>query len=141
MDQLDHPPEELDLQRGIIHEDSNGMITFKNCSLTICNEIDVMQNEAEYEAPPLQEKEQGPTYKEHGDYDSSDEFTNELHDDEEIDRFEMQVVIDHYYDEGKLQVLVLWATGEETWEPAHIIQQDDPLSIVEYARGNNLLST
>ena len=46
----------------------------------------------------------------------------------------------YYVCNGQLQVQVLWATGKETWEPVHVIWQDNPSSIAKYAKENNLLT-
>ena len=38
-------------------------------------------------------------------------------------------------------VLVEWETGEETYEPLHVIAADDPVTCAIYAKRNNLLNT
>ena len=41
---------------------------------------------------------------------------------------------------GKLDVLIKWKDEEEpTWEPMEIIKEDDPVTLAEYARENDLL--
>jgi hypothetical protein len=37
------------------------------------------------------------------------------------------------------EVLIHWDTGEETWEPLHVIAKDDPITCAKYAKENSLL--
>ncbi len=39
------------------------------------------------------------------------------------------------------QVQVLWDNDDKTWEPAHVVRKDDPLSMVKYAHDNKLVNT
>ena len=48
---------------------------------------------------------------------------------------------DKHYNGSKYNVLVLWETGEQTWEPLSIIGADDPVTCAMYARDHNLLQT
>jgi hypothetical protein len=41
--------------------------------------------------------------------------------------------------ENKLEVQIKWENGERTWEPMDKIKDDDPVTLVEYARAKNLL--
>ena len=41
-----------------------------------------------------------------------------------------------------MEVLVKWKdNSEQTWEPMHVIKQDDPITLAEYAIQNNLCDT
>ena len=40
---------------------------------------------------------------------------------------------------GKIDVLIRWDTGEESWEPMEWIKKDDPVTLAKYARDKGLL--
>ena len=63
-----------------------------------------------------------------------------INDDDDVELFDMIGITNHQVKNGQLQVQVQWAMGDETWEPAHIICQDNPASIAKYAKKNDLLS-
>ena len=75
-------------------------------------------------------------------------FETELNEDGE-QLFHFQEILGHEgplnkehpnYKGSTWNVLVLWNTGEKTFEPLHIIANDDPVSCAIYAKNNNLLS-
>ena len=47
-------------------------------------------------------------------------------------------IIDHRKKKGKIEVLIEWTTGEETWEPLSMIKRTDPLTAAKYAHENEL---
>ena len=51
---------------------------------------------------------------------------------------EVDEVISHRRNRGRVEVLVKWKAGDETWEPLATIREDDPLSVAEYAKRKKL---
>jgi hypothetical protein len=47
---------------------------------------------------------------------------------------------DPEYNGSTFNVLVLWETGEQTWEPLHVIGNDDPATCAKYARDKGLMN-
>ena len=47
-------------------------------------------------------------------------------------------IIGHRYNKGRVELLVKWDTGEETWEPCKTMRKTDPLEVANYAHKNNL---
>jgi hypothetical protein len=56
--------------------------------------------------------------------------------------FQFQDLLDHKgpltpndpdYNGLAFNVLILWETGEQTWEPLHVIGNDDPATCAKYA--------
>ena len=130
-------PDEMSLQGRILKEgEESGTLLWKNPSSTALPEISMDADEG---TPPLDT-----------DYEEDDPSTDDtqfdsvyydlINDDDEVKLFDMVAVTDHHTSIGQFQVQVLWATEEETWEPAHVIQQDSPSSIAKDAKKNNLLT-
>ena len=51
-----------------------------------------------------------------------------------------ETILDHRRKKGKIEVLIKWTTGEETWEPLSMIKRTDPLHAAKYAHENELTS-
>jgi hypothetical protein len=94
-------------------------------------------NDTQYRVSFANDKKQGIM-----DYD---EIIRQLtHIDNEGDkRWEIEEILDHKWDpkkKGRLLILIEWKALEEpSWEPMHIIKEDDPITLAEYARDHNRL--
>ena len=56
----------------------------------------------------------------------------------------LQKILDHRWSKekerkGRQDVLVLWDTGEKSWEPLEIIKKDDPVTVANYREERGLL--
>ena len=49
-------------------------------------------------------------------------------------------ILDHWKKQRHTELQVEWYGGEKTQEPLSILQQDDPVSVAEYAQKQDLLS-
>ncbi len=70
--------------------------------------------------------------------------------DGELDTWTFKDVVDHEgplpssspkYKGSSYNVLVLWEDGSKTWEPLNMLAKDDPVTIANYAKQNDLLET
>ena len=63
-------------------------------------------------------------------------------DSEENDLWFFDAIVDHRLgSDGKINVLVKWSNGEETWEPLAGMAKDNPITCALYAKDNGLLET
>ena len=59
----------------------------------------------------------------------------QLDDDDENQAWSFESILDHRKKKGgKYEILVLWSTGEETWEDLAWIADQDPITIGMYGR-------
>ena len=66
---------------------------------------------------------------------------NELQQDQEEQTWTFEKILDHrMVKKDKYEVLILWTTGEETWEPLEWIAPQDPVSFAQYGDKQNLLN-
>ncbi len=67
-------------------------------------------------------------------------------DEEAVDRWEFDHIIRHRWAKdksrkGRMDLLIKWTGYEEpTWEPMEVIKIDDPVTVANYAKENNLLN-
>ena len=77
--------------------------------------------------------------------DLVDEYlTNDGNGEEELDGHQAWVfddILDHRKKRGKIELEVAWGDGTQSWEPLSVIAKDDPITVCDYARANNLLET
>ena len=48
-------------------------------------------------------------------------------------------ILDHRKKKGQIELLILWSTKEETWEPLKNMAADDPMTVVAYAKDKGFL--
>jgi len=64
----------------------------------------------------------------------------QLDESEEEQAWAFEAILDHRKNKkGKYEILVLWTTGEQTWEALAWIGEQDPITVALYGKENNLL--
>ena len=64
----------------------------------------------------------------------------QLENDNDAQAWSFETILDHRKQNGKWEILVLWTTGEETWEDLSWIGAQDPITVAMYAKAHNLLN-
>jgi hypothetical protein len=64
----------------------------------------------------------------------------QLEDDNDAQAWSFKTILDHRKQKGKWEILVLWTTGEESWEDLSWIGAQDPITIAKYAKAHSLLN-
>src|SRR6478672_13360818 len=66
---------------------------------------------------------------------------DQLTQDEDDQAWTFEVILDHRKTKkGKYELLIKWTTGEETWEPLSVIEEQDPVTVAMYAVDQQLLN-
>ena len=77
------------------------------------------------------------------DYDEIIRQLTHTNEDEGDDRWEIEEILDHKWNpkkKGRILVLIKWKDLDEpSWEPMEIIKEDDPVTLAEYARDQEIL--
>jgi hypothetical protein len=81
------------------------------------------------------EREEIMTY-----HEIMDLVENQLDDDNESHAWAFETILDHRKKGRKYDILILWTTGEETWEDLSWIGAQDPITVAKYGQAHNLLN-
>ena len=81
------------------------------------------------------EREEIMTY-----HEIMDLVNSQLDKDNENQSWSFEAILDHRPKKKKNEILVLWTTGEETWEDLSWIGAQDPITVAMYAKAHNLLN-
>ena len=81
------------------------------------------------------EREEIMTY-----HEIMDLVDSQLDKDNENQAWSFEAMLNHRMEKKKTEILVLWTTGEETWEDLSWIGDQDPIAVAMYAKAHNLLN-